>query len=38
MLDTFKFRQHLCMVFELLSGNDLYKEIKLGQMQGLVEM
>ena len=28
LLDKFKFRQHMCLVFELLDGNDLYKEMK----------
>ena len=28
MISKFRFRQHLCMVFEMLGGSDLYREIK----------
>ena len=35
LLDDFRFRNQLCLVFELLGSNDLYKEIKRSQMTGL---
>ena len=35
LLDKFKFRQHLCLVFELLGGHDLYHEIKANKRQGM---
>lgn len=38
LLDKFKFRQHLCLVFELLGGHDLYHEIKANKRQGLPDV
>ena len=38
LLDKFRFRQHMCLVFEVLDGSDLYREIKATKMQGLPDM
>ena len=38
MIAKFRFRQHLCMVFEMLEGNDIYKEIKSTKMLGISDM